>query len=300
MMKNLARRLLRLLGWRTQQRILEIRARLLRSSRSWTRRGDPRFDYSVREVRATAKHNAPTLVIDRLLRYQHALGHDIDFADKNVLELGAGPVLGWALTGLALGAQRYTVLDPSFNDDVIDAMAPYFVDQRRWLSLALGDVDGPVQLLASGRLQIVRAPGARTGISDASVDLILSNSVIEHVLDLDELIAELHRIAAPGSVQYHFVDFSDHRAQVDRFAGLYGHHPGEIRALYRQRGLHVNMLRASDVEAAFAQRFTVERTIFLANADARSVRAPAAWWSDHYERDDLAIEVAAFKLTKQA
>jgi SAM-dependent methyltransferase len=299
MIKNLARAILRKLDWRTQQHLLEFHARVLRSSRSWTRRdGDPRFDYSIREVRATAKHNSPTLVVDRLLRYQRALGHDIDFAGRSVLELGAGPVLGWALTGLALGAQRYTVLDPSFNADVIDAMAPYFNDQRRWLALAFGAVASPRELLDSDRLQIVRAPGASSGVPDASVNLILSNSVIEHVLDVDELVAELDRVSAPGGVQYHFVDFSDHRAQVDRFTALYGHHPDEIRALYKQRGLHVNMLRASDIEAAFAQRFAVERTVFLANANQPSVRAPAAWWADHYQRDDLAIEVAAFKLTK--
>ena len=292
MLKNLARVLLRMLGWRTQQRVLELRARILR------RGGDPRFDYSLREVRATAKHNAPTLVVDRLLRYQRALGHDIDFGDKRVLELGAGPVLGWALAGLALGAQRYIVLDPSFNPDVIEAVAPYFNDQRRWLALAFGGVDGPAQLLNDGRLEVVRAAGARSGLAKASVDLVLSNSVIEHVLDLDELVDELLRVSAPGAVQYHFVDFSDHRAQADRFGGLYGHHPDEIRRLYRHRGLHVNMLRPSDVEAAFARHFNVERTVFLANADSMSVHSPQPWWAAHYERDDLAIEVAAFKLTK--
>ena len=296
MLKNLTRMLLRMLSWRTQQRVLELRTRLATGLRK--RVGDPRFDYSLREVRATAKHNAPTLVVDRLLRYQRALGHDIDFGGKRVLELGAGPVLGWALTGFALGAQRYVVLDPSFNPDVIDAMASYFDYQRRWLALAFGDVDGPAELIDSGRLEIVRAPGAHTGIPDASIDLILSNSVIEHVLDLDELVAELARIAAPGSVQYHFVDFSDHRVAPDRFATLYGHHPDEIRRLYRRRGLHVNMLRPSDVEAAFARHFSVERTVFLANAENPSVRSPAPWWAEHYDLDDLAIEVAAFNLTK--
>ena len=300
MIQTLTRAILRKLDWRMQQRILELRARALRSSRSWTSRGDSRFDYSIRKVRATAKHNAPTLVIDRLLRYQRALGHDIDFANKRVLELGAGPVLGWALTGLALGAQHYTVLDPSFNDDLIDAMARYFNDHRRWLALAFGEVASPRDLLNSNRLQIVRAPGDRTGFTDGSVDLILSNSVIEHVLNVDELVAELDRITAPGSVQYHFVDFSDHRAQIDRFAALYGHDPEEIRDLYRVRGLHVNLLRASDIEASFTQRFAVERTVFLANANQRSVRHPSDWWADNYHRDDLSIEVAAFKLTKRA
>ena len=53
MLKNLARMLLRMLGWRTQQRVLELRARLVTGLRK--RVGDPRFDYSLREVRATAK-----------------------------------------------------------------------------------------------------------------------------------------------------------------------------------------------------------------------------------------------------
>ena len=42
------------------------------------------------------------------------------------------------------------------------------------------------------------------------MDVVLSNSVLEHVQDLPALFAELARILAPGGVMLHRVDYRDH------------------------------------------------------------------------------------------
>ena len=46
------------------------------------------------------------------------------------------------------------------------------------------------------------ADACSTDISDASVDLLLSTQVIEHVADDGEMIQEMHRILRPGGVVY--------------------------------------------------------------------------------------------------
>ena len=48
-------------------------------------------------------------------------------------------------------------------------------------------------------------------IPDQSVDVVISNAVMEHVVDLDAAIRELARIARPNGVQSHQVDFRDHK-----------------------------------------------------------------------------------------
>jgi SAM-dependent methyltransferase len=47
-------------------------------------------------------------------------------------------------------------------------------------------------------------------VPDSSVDLVLSNSVLEHVADPPALFRELKRVLAPGGAMLHLVDYRDH------------------------------------------------------------------------------------------
>ncbi len=49
-----------------------------------------------------------------------------------------------------------------------------------------------------------------SSIPDASVDFIISSSVLEHVYDFSALTAELKRIIAPNGIMIHQVDYRDH------------------------------------------------------------------------------------------
>ena len=67
---------------------------------------------------------------------------------------------------------------------------------RRWFSYRTSDFDlsmhaGDIQL----DLQNIELP-------DASVDIVLTPHVLEHVPDTDKAIAELHRVIAPGGRMY--------------------------------------------------------------------------------------------------
>lgn len=73
--------------------------------------------------------------------------------------------------------------------------------------MAKGDPAG----INSDRLSIVRRSATDTGLPDASVDMIFTNSVLEHLPDLDAAMAEFARITKPGGYSMHGVDTRDHR-----------------------------------------------------------------------------------------
>lgn len=58
----------------------------------------------------------------------------------------------------------------------------------------------------------------RSGLADASVDVVFSNSVLEHVPPdvLGPLYRESMRVLRPGGVMFHSVNCGDHYAYVDR------------------------------------------------------------------------------------
>jgi SAM-dependent methyltransferase len=89
--------------------------------------------------------------------------------------------------------------------------------QEDWRSL--GEAREVGELLAKARIDY-RAPAdaARTGLAARSVDLVYSNSVLEHVPPdgIRELLAEARRILRPGGIVAHCVACNDHYAHFDR------------------------------------------------------------------------------------
>ena len=47
-------------------------------------------------------------------------------------------------------------------------------------------------------------------LPDRSVDVVLSNAVLEHVSDLHSVVRELYRVTSAGGIHSHQVDFRDH------------------------------------------------------------------------------------------
>jgi len=111
-------------------------------------------------------------------------------------------------------------------------------------------------------------------LPDGAIDLIHSNNTFEHVPPevLAGILTEFDRVAAPGSVQSHFIDMSDHFAHLDKSITIYnylrfsprawrlidnGVQPqnrlryGDYRRLYDELGLTVvkEFHRPGDLEA---------------------------------------------------
>src|SRR3546814_1107166 len=80
---------------------------------------------------------------------------------------------------------------------------------------------------ASGGVIDYHAPAdaASTALGDGEVDVVFSNSVLEHVPEaaIDTMYREAVRILAPGGIMFHPVHRGDHYAYVDRRIRLEGH-----------------------------------------------------------------------------
>jgi ubiquinone/menaquinone biosynthesis C-methylase UbiE len=111
--------------------------------------------------------------------------------------------------------------------------------------LAKGDPGG-----LSPRLQFVQRSICDTGFADGSVDVTFSNSVLEHLPDIDQFLTECARITRPGGFGVHGIDVADHR----RYSNPSIH---ALEFLTEERTdpiLHeCNRLRLGDHERKFAE-----------------------------------------------
>ena len=110
--------------------------------------------------------------------------------------------------GIWLSARRIRRFAGTFTGKrVADIGAGYHAEFSRTLagdaaSLFILDLRLSPQVKALPRTQVVegRLPDALHDIPDASLDVVICNSVLEHLWQPAETLSELHRIAAPGGL----------------------------------------------------------------------------------------------------
>lgn len=107
--------------------------------------------------------------------------------------------------------------------------------------------------------------GDKLPFDDDSFDVVLSNAVLEHVQDCDQVTAELARITRPGGITHHlwhnYYSFSGGHMPES----VCRQHPwGHLRGKYNKRGL--SKLRPEQMRAFFAPYF---RVLSLYGIDAR-------------------------------
>ena len=162
--------------------------------------------------------------------------HGIRIEGATHADMGCGSLapLGRMFAHLMLGAERGLAfeLDPPQNParavrHLADLASAALIDPERVLpgwglvrhdildrlldfdlaKLAKGDISGIPQ-----RLQFMQRSILDTGLQDGEVDVIFSNSVLEHVAPMDELMEEWRRILSPGGYCVHGIDMADHRS----------------------------------------------------------------------------------------
>jgi SAM-dependent methyltransferase len=189
---------------------------------------------------------APTEAIRRFLDAIAAAGRTV--ADRRVLIFGYGGNYGVGVGLLQAGAAHVVLVDP-------------YAEPVRAVNLALARGEGSRYLRIDGSeavpdpryLTVIDAPLARY-LADGGppVDLVLSNSVLEHVADVPATVPELARVMKPDGEQFHFVDMRDH----------FFKHPFEMlcwsEKVWRgmlNPGSNLNRLRARDYERIFSASF---------------------------------------------
>lgn len=135
------------------------------------------------------------------------------------LMLGARRMIGIDLdlpTELESAARNLAQLAAAALMDPARIFGGYPVSRREVLAnldgfdlakLQRGDQSG----LDPARAMLLQRPIEATGLAAADVDVIVSNSVLEHLPHLDATLAEFARITRPGGFGIHGIDTLDHR-----------------------------------------------------------------------------------------
>lgn len=136
--------------------------------------------------------NEPARIVAEYVRNLAAA--DLSLDDKRVLEIGAGRTnaVGYRLAGA--GAATACMLEPFVAFDL---------KRDKALRAAMP------ALTAIESARVSRAQ-AFDEIAAGSIDLVLSNSVLEHVRPIDAFFADCRRVLAPNGVMLHRVDYRDH------------------------------------------------------------------------------------------
>ncbi len=204
------------------------------------------------------RSNAGTQSCARVVRlYDQYLAPKLDAAwpqDRRILEVGIGATNSSAYEVAARGAASAVALEPFVPlDPALDVTL-------------LAECAGRHHLTATALARKVQRRTSLDAQPDASIDLILSNSVLEHVGDMDALSRDLRRVLAPGGAMLHLVDYRDHF-----FCYPYHHllwsdatwerwlNPGDLPrwrlgdhlACFERHGFAVETLRASPLRADF-------------------------------------------------
>lgn len=133
-----------------------------------------------------------------------------DIAGKCVLEIGPGVNFGFNLILASLGA-RCIVAD-RFLSPWNDAYHPQFYAALKAEIYTASAIDRVLnQGSYDGVLQLVPEPAeALTSIPTGSVDIVYSNAVLEHIVDVGAVGRELVRISADDVWHSHQIDMRDH------------------------------------------------------------------------------------------
>lgn len=124
---------------------------------------------------------------------QHLDANGEAISGRRVLEAGSGRTLMVPYALANAGAAEVVALEP-------------FVELDSKLNEDL--LAHHTELMAMGA-KVRRVENAEC-LQSNSIDVLLSNSVLEHVIDLDGFFADCHRVLAQAGVMLHIVDYRDH------------------------------------------------------------------------------------------
>jgi SAM-dependent methyltransferase len=184
-----------------------------------------------------------------------------------VLLFGYGGGFGVGLELLRAGAKHVVLLDPyavplsAVNRAVAAKGQPY-------LTISGSEVHPNPEWLT-----VVNRPlGWYLAEGGQPVDLLFSNSVLEHVDNLSSVVPDLARVTAPAGEQFHFIDMRDHFFKYP-FEMLC--HSEKVWRGILNPGSNLNRLRMRDYERLFARSFT-EVTVEPLATDIPAFRAARA------------------------
>lgn len=246
-------------------------------------------------VNLRARDSSPQ-AIDRDVAYALSIGlqyreliqaHGYALENRRVLELGPGYNFGSVMVlaccgALPMVADRFLVpWEQAYHAKFYAALKQALPTKLPGVGLDLSPLDRLVSAGAHAP-EIIRTFGASTeeltDIPDATVDIVLSNAVLEHLANPRQALAQLSRITRPGGLGLHQVDFRDHR-DFDRPLEYLLLDPGTFESMFVERhGECGRQLRPLEMGRMFREAG------FAVMAYDSNILAPEAYLDDFLPR----------------
>ncbi|OFW61973.1 MAG: hypothetical protein A2133_07220 [Actinobacteria bacterium RBG_16_64_13] len=163
----------------------------------------------------------------------------------------------------------------------------YYVEYYRHLRRLAGIEEG-----RHSHYALSSYDGGRFPYPDGSFDVVTSNAVLEHVLNLEGFVSECHRVLAPGGcvdMWWHnfYCPSGSHLPRQVRERSPWGHVTGDVVVKMKD----LNRKKPKEIEEAFGRQFRIVR-LFRSDAMHRQFGDPgftseAAERLDHDWRDRL-------------
>lgn len=247
---------------------------------------------------AAPKYTQPQRMTNFLLRYEriiarHRPARQIDFAGKRAIEIGGGPFFGWGLFAIFMGCERYVCVEPFFNSRILShpKARHFFLLTYKDLSALFGErMSYPAFTKAIAERIVVYKKYIEDFSEENNFDILLSNSTLEHIHDLDATFSRLRACAKPDASFLHVVDFGNHRDAMNPLQGLYADTPEAYR---RRHGGMITLRKAPDILAAADRHGFSAELIPYYSIDAFP-EPVASWWRERYHIEDLLLKVGLF------
>jgi len=249
------------------------------------------------ELMSSPKHSrgirfAELLDRQEAIAARHMDWTPLEFEGRRVVEIGCGPLAGFGPLAIFRGAARFESAEPEWDPALL--RDPAVVDTYlRVFHADLVALYGPRMDFATfrealdERLSIHRC-GFEAAPIEGPVDIVLSQSVLEHVFPLDDTLARLAQIQSPQTRFLHLVDLGNHYPTAGPFDGLYEEAP---EAYIARRGKAINLLRAPDIAQSFAAHGIAAALIPARVLPGGVPDRVAGWWRERYDDDALSTQL---------
>ena len=240
------------------------------------------------------KNYSPTLLIDRFDRYLKVIknkhtNYDIEFKHKKVLENGSGLNFGWLPLAISKDCKKYTIIEPLANKNFLKSSKNNFYFELFYKQIV--SLSKYSKTYSDFKAEIKKKSECFINIEeidqDNKFDIILSNSVLEHITDLEFFLKNLSNLCHKDTIHMHCVDFGNHLSSNDVFNKIYNEKP-----FSKKNVKGINFLRPIDIKEIFLKNKIKVNEIVYLSFDIKNNNISKYW--DKYNKDELKKGVVFF------
>jgi hypothetical protein len=262
--------------------------------------GEEDFQYDLESILRNAVHTDARRVVDRFLRYERVLQKNsnwtpLGFSGKHVVEIGCGPLLGIGPIAIYCGSPEYTCIEPRYRPEVLESdliwkrfFLPLFQQLDVIFDRGISYNEFVDRVWSAINVEIV--PIEEFNHFAAKADIVYSNGVLQHILNLENAISQIQLMSHAMTRQFHVVNFTDHASLPDDpFREIYELDPSE----YFEHDFLLNLKRPTEIASMFHKsNIPVMQVNYICDETAVPDNV-APYWS-RFDTSDLAVQIAFF------